>query len=244
MASSVYIDSSVLSCLASRPARDLLTAARQIETIEWWTVQSPHFELFSSDVALNEAEQGSEDAANWRIEVLREMTILTLTREASALARALLAGGAVPEGAEDAAGHIAVATVHAIDYILTWNFAHMANTVCMPIISEVCEQQGFSSPIITTPRQLKEVVLTLEDEVMKELHQIRAEIASEHDNDHQKLNAFYQSLRSPGFTYGIPGRTFQTEEELDRHIEESNREFERRRDQKTTPGSTHSHKQS
>ena len=67
---------------------------------------------------------------------------------------------------------------------------------------------------------------------MKELHQIRAQIASEHDNDHQKLNAFYQGLRTPGFTYGIPGRTFQTEEELDRHIEESNRDFERRQAQK------------
>ena len=50
-----------------------------------------------------------------------------------------------------------VATVHNIAYILTWNFSHMANTVCMPIISEVCEQQGFSNPIITTPNQLMKV---------------------------------------------------------------------------------------
>ena len=227
MTKSVYIDTSVLSCLTHRPARDLVIAARQVETTEWWTVQSPHFELFRSDVPIDEAGQGNEDAANWRIKVLREMTILTLTREASALARALLAGGAVPEGAEDAARHIAVAAVNNIDYILTWNFSHMANTICMPIISEICEQQGFSSPIITTPSQLKEVVLTLEYEVMKELHQIRAQIASEHDNDHQKLNAFYQGLRFPGFSYGIPVRTFQTEEELDRHINERNRDFKR-----------------
>ena len=232
MTSSVYIDTSVVSYLTDRPARDLLTAARQIETIEWWTVQAPHFELFRLDVAFNEAGQGNEDAASHHIEVLREMTVLTLTDDASDLARALISGGAIPEGAEDAAGHIAVATVNNIDYILTWNFAHMANTVCMPIISEVCEQQGFSRPIITTPRQLKEVLLTLEDEVMKELHEVRAKLVSEHDNDHQKLNAYFQSLRFPGFTYGIPGRIFQTEEELDRHIEESNREFERRKAQK------------
>ena len=208
MTSSVYIDTSVLSCLTPRPTRDLVTAARQIETIEWWTVQSPHFELFRSDVARNEAGQDSEDAASHYIEALREMTVLTLPDDASDLARALLSGGAGPEGAEDAANHIAVAAVHDIAYILTWNFAHMANTVCMPIISEVCEQQGFSSPIITTPGQLREVVLTLEDDVMKELHQIRSQIASEHDDDHQKLNAYFQGLRTPGFTYGIPGRTF------------------------------------
>ena len=61
---------------------------------------------------------------------------------------------------------------------------------------------------------------TLEDEIMRELHEIRATIASEHDNDSRKLDAFYENLRSPGFTYGIPGRTFQTEEELNNHIEE------------------------
>lgn len=243
MTSSVYIDTSVLSCLTPKPTWDLVTAARQIETIEWWTVQSPHFELFRPDVAIDEAGQGSKDAASRCIEALREMTVLTLTDDAADLTRALMSGGAVPEGAEDAVRHIAVATVHDIDYILTWNFSHIANTVCMPIISEICEQQGFSSPIITTPNQLNEVVLTLEDEVMKELHQIRSQIASEHDNDHQKLNAFFEGLRTPGFTYGVPGRTFQTEEELDRHIEESNRDFELRRAKKTTPDSTYSHKQ-
>ena len=71
-------------------------------------------------------------------------------------------------------------------------------------------------------------VLTLEDEVMRELHEIRANIVSEHGHDSQKLDAFFESLRYPGFTYGIPGRTFQTEEELDEYIEERDREFERR----------------
>ena len=73
-----------------------------------------------------------------------------------------------------------------------------------------------------------EDVLTLEDEVMRELHEIRANIVSEHGHDSQKLDAFFESLRYPGFTYGIPGRTFQTEEELDEYIAEKNREFQRR----------------
>ena len=155
MTKSVYIDTSVVSYLTARPTRDMRTATRQVETIEWWTMESRHFDLFSSDVTIDEASKGNEDAANRRIEVLREMTILTLTPDASALARALLAGGAVPEGAEVDARHIAVAAVNNIDYILTWNFSHMANTVTIPIISEICEQQGYNSPIITIPSLLK-----------------------------------------------------------------------------------------
>ena len=72
----------------------------------------------------------------------------------------------------------------------------------------------------------------MEDEVMKELHDIRAEIFKEHGCDRKKLNAYYENLRFSGFTYGIPGRTFQTEEELDEYIEERSKEYERRKAQK------------
>ena len=73
---------------------------------------------------------------------------------------------------------------------------------------------------------------------MRELHRVRARIASEHGNDWQKLVAHYQNLRFPGFTYGIPGRTFQTEDELNNHIDERNREFERRQALKARSGDT------
>ena len=72
----------------------------------------------------------------------------------------------------------------------------------------------------------------MEDEVMKELHEIRANIVSEHGHDNQKLDAFFEGLRFPGFTYGIPGRTFKTEEELDEYIDERNKAYERRKAQK------------
>ncbi len=68
----------------------------------------------------------------------------------------------------------------------------------------------------------------MEDEILREIHETRERRAKEHGYDHQKLNAYYENLGFPGFTYGIPGRTFQTEEELDEYIAEKNREFQRR----------------
>ena len=228
MTKSVYVDTSVVSYLTARPARDVVTVARQVETIEWWTVQSSHFEIFSSEVAIEEARQGNEDAARRRLDVLSDMTILVFADDGEDLARALLAGDGFPANAEDDARHVAVAAVNNIDYLLTWNFTHLANTVAIPLIGGICEQEGYNAPIITTPNQLKGGLSTLEDEIMRELHRVRAKIASEHGNDREKVDAYYKSLRSPGFTYGIPGRTFETEEELDNHIEERNREFQRR----------------
>ena len=74
----------------------------------------------------------------------------------------------------------------------------------------------------------------MEDEVMKELHEIRANIVREHGGDMDKVDAYFQSLRFPGFTYGIPGRIFQTEEELDEYIEERNKEHKRRKAQRVS----------
>ena len=229
MTNSVYVDTSAVSYLTARPARDLVTAVRQIETIEWWAFQSSHFEIFSSEVAIEEARQGNEDDAGRRLDVLSEMTMLTFTPAASDLALSLMAEGALPEGAEVDANRIAVAAVNSIDYFLTWNFAHIANTIAMPVIARVCEQVGYTSPTITTPSQLKGVLdIGREDELMEELHRVRAEIASERGSDMEEIMAYYKNRRLPGFTYGIPGRTFQTEEELNSHIEERNREFQRK----------------
>ena len=155
MTKSVYIDTSVVSYLTARPTRDMRTATRQVETIEWWTMESRHFDLFSSEVAIEEASRGNADAARRRVEVLREMTILTLNDDAAELALALVAGRAVPAEAKVDADHIAIAAVNNIDYILTWNLSHIANSVSIPIISEICEREGYNSPIITIPSLLR-----------------------------------------------------------------------------------------
>ena len=169
------------------------------------------------------------DAAPRRFEVLSEMPILNFDPDAVGLARVLLLGGAVPENAVDDARHIAIAAVNDIDYILTWNFAHMANTVAVPIIAEICEQQGYSTPIITTPNHLIKEPWTLEDEIMREVHEARDKIAREHNYDSRAVDAHYVNMTLQGFTYGIPGRTFKTEEELDNYRAERNRKYERRK---------------
>ena len=161
--------------------------------------------------------------------MLGEITILDIDPDAEDLARVLLLEGAVPESAVDDARHIAIAAVNEIDYLLTWNFAHMANTVAVPIIAEMCEQQGYSTPVITTPNHLIKEPWPLEDEVMREVHEARDKIAREHNYDVRAVGAHYENMTLQGFTYGIPGRTFKTEEELANHRAERNRKYERRK---------------
>jgi len=82
------------------------------------------------------------------------MPALEITEDAESLTRAIMAAGILPAHAIRDAAHIAVAAVHAIDYLLTWNCKHLANAQTARRITLVCEKQGQRMPTICTPEEL------------------------------------------------------------------------------------------
>ena len=153
--SSIYVETSIVSYLTARPNRDLVRAAHQEVTNEWWTTRDV-FELFISQLVLDEAAAGDAAAAARRIEALRDLSVLELTAEVTALGRNLLRGAALPTKAAADALHIAFAAVHGIDYLLTWNCTHIANATMRPRIEAICRANGFEPPVICTPLELME----------------------------------------------------------------------------------------
>lgn len=151
---SVYIETSILSYLTSRPSRDLLAAAHQQVTQEWWERCRPRFEIFVSPLVAQEAKRGDSDASQRRIAVLAGLPVLEIVEEAYELAAAFVAESALPTTAEDDATHIALATVHGMDYLLTWNCRHIDNAETKPVIRSVCATHGYACPEICTPEEL------------------------------------------------------------------------------------------
>ena len=78
----VYLETSVVSYLTSRPARDIVVLAHQQLTRDWWLTERQNYELFSSEIVLAEAERGDVEAARARVEVLRETQQLAANAEA------------------------------------------------------------------------------------------------------------------------------------------------------------------
>ncbi len=150
----VYIETSIVSYLTARPTRDLLASAWQMTTVEWWSTQSNRFNLYTSDVALEEAGKGNPEAAARRLEALSGIPILPITRSVVTLSKVLLQGQALPAGALDDALHIAVSAVHGIDYLLTWNCRHLDNAETKPIVRSICSIHEHTSPEICTPQEL------------------------------------------------------------------------------------------
>ena len=147
-----YIETSIVSYLTAWPSRDLVRAAQQQITRDWWTIRVS-FDLFASQFVLDEAAAGDEGAAASRLAALEEVVLLEVTEDAIVLADTLVSGGGLPSKARVDALHVAMA-VHGMDYLLTWNCKHIANATLRGRIEELCRAGGFEPPIICTPLEL------------------------------------------------------------------------------------------
>jgi predicted nucleic acid-binding protein len=148
----VYLETTVISYLTALPSRDLVQAAHQEITREWWERRS-RFELFVSEAVLEEAARGDAGAAARRLAAVEGIPVLEVGASVSGLADQLLRSSAIP--AIDAV-HIAVAVVNGMHYLLTWNCAHIANAALRGKIEETCRGAGLLPPIICTPEELME----------------------------------------------------------------------------------------
>jgi hypothetical protein len=152
----IYLETTISSYLSAWPSRDLVTAAHQQITREWWQARHEEFELFISQIVMQEASGGDPDAAARRLEILKDLPLLELTEEATALAQELVEQVPLPEKAAVDALHIALAVVHGMDYLLTWNCTHIANATLRSKIEAVCRSKGYEPPVICTPEELSE----------------------------------------------------------------------------------------
>jgi len=143
-----------VSYLTGRPSRDLIIAARQQETREWWENHRVNFEVFISQRVLDEAGEGNVYFAEARLSAVRDLPILDLSFDVFELTDHLVRTGTVPKEYPDDAVHISVAAVHGIDFLLTWNFKHLNNAIRKTGIEKQVRAFGYECPIICTPEEL------------------------------------------------------------------------------------------
>jgi len=142
--------------LAAKPSRDVVAAAWQQVTWEFWEFHRRRYHLYTSELVVAEASAGEPHAAERRLELLRGIEELSVDTEAKALAADILGDGALPRNAEIDALHIAVAAVNLLDFLLTWNCRHLDNPATKPKVRDVCVRLGYTCPEICTPLELTE----------------------------------------------------------------------------------------
>ena len=150
----LYLETSVVSYLVARPSRNKLVLTHQEITREWWQRRRASFEVFVSDIVEREVAEGDAESARARLAIVLTLPGLPVTAETERLATRLVAVHARPPNAAEDALHIAVAAVHAMDYLLTWNCRHIANAEMQKAIRSTCLLAGHEAPIVCTPEAL------------------------------------------------------------------------------------------
>ncbi|MGV3486728.1 MAG: type II toxin-antitoxin system VapC family toxin [Planctomycetaceae bacterium] len=153
---SVYLETTVIGNIAGRLHPDALISARQQITRRWWMTARTRYELFASELVVDECSSGDPDAAAERISELDGIALLEAASDAQSLAELLIDRNAVPASEPRDAAHIGIAAVNAIDFLATWNFKHILNPATQHLIEAVCRDAGFEPPTICTPEQLLE----------------------------------------------------------------------------------------
>ncbi|MBK9214170.1 MAG: PIN domain-containing protein [Chloracidobacterium sp.] len=146
---SLYLETSVVGAYLdnSEPLRRDLT-------IRWWEHELTEYRAFSSILVQRELERLPEPHRTGYLNLVEPLEHLDLTEESAILADGYIDRGIFSNKYIADAIHYAVASIHKIDYLVTWNFGHLANVRKQARLRRFNTDAGFFSPTIVTPEFL------------------------------------------------------------------------------------------
>lgn len=149
----LYIETSIINYLTARPSRDVVINANQQLAQEWWETRG-NFDLFISQIVIDEAGKGDAEFAQKRLELVRYIPLIDFNDEAKDLAKEILRQNILPPKAALDVFHIAATAVHKMNFLLTLNCKHIANAFIYRRIEKICVASGYEPPIVCTPQEL------------------------------------------------------------------------------------------
>ncbi len=150
----VYLETSILSYLAARPSRDAVAAGRQVITRRWWDNERDKYTLVVSEAVEAECERGDPEVVKRRQELLQDVSLFPVDERILGVAKLLVVPGGIPGKAGPDAVHIAAAAVEECEFLLTWNFRHIANVRIRREVERILANHGYTKTTICTPEEL------------------------------------------------------------------------------------------
>jgi predicted nucleic acid-binding protein len=153
MKPTVYIETTIPSYYVARESRNIIQLARQQLTREWWDRFRGNYDIYTSQIVLEEAADGDGHMSEERLALLEEIPLLDIDELVEELAQELVGRHIIPEKAARDALHIAAASVQKMDYLLTWNCTHIANPHIQQRIRACFLSYSVEIPVICTPEE-------------------------------------------------------------------------------------------
>ena len=150
----VYLETTIPSYLAAHPSRDLVAAAHQQICHEWWRTARERFELFVSEAVLDEIRVGDSEAIERRLDKVEGLPVLGINDDVRSLVRIYAEELGLRGRAQADLPHFAFAVAYEMDFLVTWNCAHIANGTIIRRLLDINTRLHRPTPLIVTPEEL------------------------------------------------------------------------------------------
>ena len=151
--SCVYIETTIPSFYHEvRTEPEML--ARRAWTREWWDERRSHYEILTSDAVIDELERGDHPVKEEALALVENVELLAITPEIGGIVEAYIEHQVMPDDPVGDPLHLALASHHKCDFLLTWNCAHLANANKFPHIRRINTRLGLFVPSLVTPLEL------------------------------------------------------------------------------------------
>jgi hypothetical protein len=152
----VYLDTNIISAYWHEGG-DVTAAAQRFHTREWWNLERKNFTIYVSVTTINELRAGRFRKQSDCLKMARALPRLCLTLEARHVLDELLKSRVIPEAKSGDALQMAVSAAHAVDYLLTWNYAHLANPLAQERLEAICRKLNLRAPLLVSPETIPQV---------------------------------------------------------------------------------------
>jgi hypothetical protein len=159
---SLYVESTIPSYITAWASRDPITAGHQAATRLFWENERHKYNLYISQYVIDEIRDGDREAAQKRIDLVEGIPVYPKTAETDALAAIYQKLLGIPNRAKADCTHLAVCVLERINYLLTWNCAHLG--VASQIkVQYYNERHGLWVPTLAIPEALMPDLLKKEN---------------------------------------------------------------------------------
>ena len=150
---SVYLDTNIASYYWYT-GNDIASRSRRLTTREWWRNERRHFAVWVSAASEDELAAGKFPRQADCLRFVRRLPYLPISANVRRFAATLVEAGVVPGEKPGDALQMAVCAVHRIDYLLSWNYAHLVNPVAQRHLETVCQRHALRAPLLVSPESI------------------------------------------------------------------------------------------
>ena len=148
---SVYIETTIPSY--AKASRDVVKAARQAITQLFWETARQNYHLYISQYVIDECSKGDKDAAQRRLDFVKDIDFLKVSKNTEQLALTYQRLLNIPEDAKVDSFHLAICVESNINYLLSWNFKHLS-VISQRKLFTYNQQHELATPFLITPEAL------------------------------------------------------------------------------------------